>query len=130
MSGIFDGEEVISVYTRAQAIADGVLVDVTPMANEAGFRTPVALTSAVWSNCVRVPDGVRGQDEDGRLWDVLWMCRLLISRAREQSDEILFKVHVRNNNRRGVPPMVSLKAVIGPGDAGEAVITIMMEDED
>ena len=30
--------EVISVYTRAQALAHGVLVDAGPMAREAGFR--------------------------------------------------------------------------------------------
>ncbi len=30
--------EVISTYTRAQAIQDGVLVDVSAMAREAGFK--------------------------------------------------------------------------------------------
>ncbi len=34
---------VISVYTRAQAIEDGVLVDVSETAREAGFRIPVAV---------------------------------------------------------------------------------------
>jgi type I site-specific restriction endonuclease len=29
--------EVISTYTRAQALEDGVLVDAGPMAEEAGF---------------------------------------------------------------------------------------------
>ena len=37
---------VISCYSRAQAIEDGVLVDVTNMAREAGFKWPVALTHA------------------------------------------------------------------------------------
>ena len=35
---------VISTYTRAQAIEDGVLVDVGSTAQEAGFKWPVALT--------------------------------------------------------------------------------------
>ena len=35
---------VISAYTRQQAIADGVLVDVTTTASEAGFAIPVAVT--------------------------------------------------------------------------------------
>ena len=39
--------EIIFSYTRAQAIADRVLVDVTPTALEAGFRFPVAATSAL-----------------------------------------------------------------------------------
>ena len=37
--------EVISTYTRAQAIEDGVLVDAGPMAKEAGFNWPVVLTA-------------------------------------------------------------------------------------
>lgn len=37
--------EVISVYTRAQALADGVLIDAGPMAREAGFRWLTAITA-------------------------------------------------------------------------------------
>ena len=42
-------ETVISQYTRAQAIEDGVLIDVSKMAKEAGFTIPVAVTAAVWN---------------------------------------------------------------------------------
>ena len=38
----------LSAYTRAQAIADGILVDVSETAREAGFNIPVALTRTVW----------------------------------------------------------------------------------
>ena len=48
---------VIFSYTRAQAIADGVLIDVSELAKEAGFRFPVAVTAGVWAECVAVPDG-------------------------------------------------------------------------
>ena len=44
--------EVIYAYTRAEAIADGVLIDVTETAKEVGFRLPVALTAAAWADCV------------------------------------------------------------------------------
>ena len=68
--------EVIYRYTRAQAIEDGVLVDVSETAREAGFRWPVAMTSAAWADCVAwsEEDNQRqvNQDESGRLWDVLW----------------------------------------------------------
>ena len=40
--------DVISTYTRAQAIEDGVLIDAGNIAQEAGFQWPVAVTSAVW----------------------------------------------------------------------------------
>jgi hypothetical protein len=39
-------------------------------------------------------------------------------------------VHVRNDNREGTPPLVRLKAVSGPGDDGEPVVTVMLPDED
>jgi hypothetical protein len=48
--------EVISVYTRAQALADGVLIDAGAMAREAGFRWPVAITAGAWSDCVTWSD--------------------------------------------------------------------------
>lgn len=44
---------VIYSYTRAEAIADHVLIDVSETAWEAGFKWPVALTHAVWEDCSR-----------------------------------------------------------------------------
>jgi hypothetical protein len=85
-------------YLRAQAIADGVLVDVSETAKEAGFRIPVALTRAVWAEYVEVPDRVVGQDIAGRLWDVLWMARNAIGRSKGDGPELLFQLHVRNSN--------------------------------
>jgi hypothetical protein len=121
--------EVISAYTRRQAIADGELVDVTEMAQEAGFRIPVGLTRAAWVRCVQVPEGVEGQDESGRLWDVLWMCRSEISRKSHIS-ELLFQLHVRDDNREGGPPLVTLRAVCGTNDDGSPCLTILLPDED
>jgi hypothetical protein len=37
---------------------------------------------------------------------------------------------VRNDNRSGTPPLVRLKALCGPGDQGEPVITVMLPEED
>jgi hypothetical protein len=59
--------EVIYSYTRAQAVADGVQVEVTSIAREAGIRFPVFLTRTVFDAYVTVPPGVSGQDEAGRL---------------------------------------------------------------
>ena len=38
-------QEVIYTYTRAQALEDGVLIDVSQMAKEAGFRLPAVITA-------------------------------------------------------------------------------------
>ena len=65
-----------------------------------------------------------------RLWDVLTMLRFAIRGQRGDTSEVRFAVHVRNDNRRRTPPLVRLKAVCGPGDQGEPVLTVMMPDED
>lgn len=119
--------DVIHRYTRQEAIADGFLIDVTNTAKEAGFSYPVALTTAVWADYVAVPDGVEGQDEVGRLWDILWMLRAEI-RRRPSGSVIRFVVLVRNDERE--PQTVTLKSVCGPGDNAEPVITVMLPDED
>ena len=50
--------EVIFSYTRAQAIADRVLIDVTPTALKAGFRFPVAVTAALMAALDMIPAAV------------------------------------------------------------------------
>src|SRR5438552_2545733 len=107
----FDEAEIIYSYTRKQALADGEQIDVSEVAREAGLKFPVYLTRAVWENYVRVPDGVQCQDEKGRLWDVVWMLRC--AARRTGGAEMLFRLHVRNDNRDCTPPLVTLKAVCG-----------------
>ena len=55
---------VIYAYSRSQAVADGVQVDVTKTAQEAGIKFPMFLTRAVFDNYFAVPPDVSGQDED------------------------------------------------------------------
>jgi hypothetical protein len=43
---------------------------------------------------------------------------------------VAFALHVRNDNRGRMPPLVRLKAVCGSGDGGEPVVTVMAPDED
>ena len=126
---MFTKDDIIHTYTRAQAVEDGVLVDVTGTAREAGFVIPVAVTAAVWENCVRVSEGVACQSEAGRLWDVLNLLRYAIRRGGGRA-ELLFRLHVRNDNDEGEPPLVTLKAVCGPGDDPSPCLTIMLPDED
>jgi len=69
-----NGEFVlIAAYSRAQAIEDGVLVDVTEQAKQAGIKAPVALTRAVWDRYVELSPAANkaGNDTTGRLWDFL-----------------------------------------------------------
>ena len=122
--------EIIYSYTRKQAIADGFQVDVTATAKEAGIKFPMFLTRAVFDAFVAVPEAVTGQDEAGRLWDVVWMLRFAILKAQPGQSRLPFALYVRNDNR--APRLVKLVAMCGPldMDAPEPAITVMMPDED
>lgn len=121
---------VIYSYTRKQALADGFQVEVTATAQEAGIRFPVFLTRTVFDAFVTVPGGVPGQDEAGRLWDIVWMLRFAIRKAAQGQDRLPFALYVRNDNR--APRLVKLVASCGPLDIDDPqpAITVMMPDED
>lgn len=121
-----EGFEVISRYTREDALEDGVLIDATEQAAEVGFKIPVALTGNCWARCVAVPEPLEGQqDVDGRLWDVLYMA-LLAACALADTDLVTFRISVLGIGEAGYITRrePQLWAKIGPGDEGEPVITI------
>lgn len=123
--------EVIHSYTRAQAYADGVLIDVTETAREAGLLRNTAITTAAWAESVAWNHG-GGQDEKGRLWDVVYMAYVAIVQSRRNPRSELVYTLYRVPNERGAeePERISLKLVIGPGDHMEPVLTIMCPNED
>lgn len=130
LSLLFSDTPVIYAYTRAKALESGSLVDVSDLARDAGFSVPVALTAAVWADCVTWDQQreVAPQDETGRLWDVLSMARLA-ARNQINTDRVTFSVlRIVSGHLR--PSLVRLAVLISPGDQGEPVITIMQAEED
>jgi hypothetical protein len=143
---MFDEFDLISTYTRAQAIADGQLVDLTDAKDSAGrrlspFKWPVAMTATAFGQAIsagsewkREADGSETlvlpgfQDFAGRVWDVFWMLLVAI-RQSPSGDTVPFAVSILTdgNHQRET---VHLKSICGPGDDGEPVITIMLPDED
>jgi len=128
--------DVVYAYTRADAIRDGALVAVPPdLARQAGFTVPVAVTAAVWDlidpgNLEEMP----GQSIEGRLWDLLWLCGCA-ARATRHTDTVIFRCSfLFAREERGVEiaeqKVQVLRAVCGPGDQGEPVVTIMLRGED
>lgn len=127
--------DVISTYARAQAIDDGVLIDAGPMAKEAGYRWPVELTAAVWSDCVDWTDADSEaqvhQDESGRLYDVLIMGAYAIRARGDGGDRLNFTLYrVPRDGVSTEPELVALKLIVGPGDDGRPVMTILLLQED
>jgi len=128
----FAGAEVVFNYTRAQAIEDGVLIDVTETAKEAGFKVPTAISLNVYEEVVLPPAlaAEQGESEAGRLWDVLWMCSLAVRQAnrRPDRDEVRFKVIA--TDAEGEKAVHRLYVKSHGGDNGEHVLTVMCEGED
>ena len=120
----FWGEPIHS-YSRAEAIADGVLVDMTEWASSSkgflgGFTIPVAMTQALWATVNSIPERARHQDVRGRAHDVLFMASMAARRHREASTgrfEVLLDVDAGQKT-------LTLLLVVGPGDQGEPVATI------
>ncbi|WP_026821119.1 DUF6573 family protein [Arthrobacter castelli] len=133
--GLFDDAEIIHRYTREQAINDGVLRDVTETATEAGFQFPVALTAAAWADAVAWnPHNGAGQDEDGRLWDVVFMAAIEARRSPASEEDANRRtytiVRVPNIDGAADPTERELVLHIGPGDTAEPVLTILLPGED
>lgn len=124
----FFGGPIFS-YSRQQALDDGVLVDVSKMAKEAGFKYPVAVTRSVWDGLI-VPDETSrqvGQDEQGRLWDVFFLLRGAIQQDSGGSEvrfSVIFLFQGTDHRK------VTLKSVCGPDDDLAPCITIMLPEED
>lgn len=120
--------ELISEYTREQALKDRVLIDVTQMAKEAGFNCNVAVTAALWHDITHGPSKNQS-DINGRLWDVLFMLYLQIKKNGNRQ-RIDYDLIMPVPGVTGKDNLYRLYSLAGPGDEGELVITILKPNED
>jgi hypothetical protein len=119
--------EVISVYTRKQAIEDGVLVDLSGLfPNDTRiYKYPVACTMTVWGMIEDACERTR-EDAGAYVWDLCWMSANMMAVVKDDGDMRLFRCAIPLGGKAKL-----FKVVVGPGDDGvEPVITIMMPDED
>ena len=113
--------ELIYSYSRAQALADGMLVDVSERARRHGIRYPTACTHGVQALIEAIEDPhptLRHIQVLGRTGAVLEAMLAAIRQARG-TDRVHF-----------VALGAALWAQCGPGDTAAPVITIMLEGED
>ena len=85
---------VIYTYTRAQAIEDAVLIDITADAKATGFKVHTVVTDNLYRQYVEVPtglDGSYGQSRAGRLHDLLTLA-MFAARSSKGTDRVYFKV--------------------------------------
>ena len=114
--------ETIYSYSRAQAIEDGVLIDLNHVDSiRQHWKHPFACTSAVWSILEEALQQA-GQDVGGIFHDISTMAKLAIQDARE-AQQVLFTVIIGRRTH-------FLKLHIGPGDTAAPVLTLMLPYED
>lgn len=120
---------LIFSYTRKMAIEDGVLIDVTANAKEVGFSLHTVVTDNLFHGYVVPPAGLDGEGQSmlGRLHDLLMLARVAAG-GQPDGDRVSFKVAFLM--RPGHLETVQVILHIGPGDHGEAVLTLMLPEDD
>ena len=116
---------VIHSYSRAEAIEDGVLIDLTGNfpSDTRLFKWPVACTSRVWER-MEAAAQKQGNDLGLCVWDICYMAIHGVI-SRPDPSMVIFQVALPLGG-----PLETLKMVCGPGDHGEPVLTVMLPDED
>jgi len=127
MSEIFG--EMISTYSRAEAIEDGVLVDMNKghfdEVTKGIYSIPVAVTSAVFAIIKRAAENPRTCNDWKGIWhDMVHMSRVYMDK---KASSFLFPCTITGAGR---VRKFYFKSVIGGGDNGEPVITFMLPNED
>lgn len=121
---LFEDFETIFTYTRAQAIADGVLVThpVEQLRVEYKISYPCAMTCDLLSEIVAALGDENKTALEWAIWDMLTMFRHAAKNSI-YAHEIFFEFAVGEK-------LIALKAHCGPGDNLEPVLTFMLPHED
>lgn len=110
---------------RRWAIEAGALIDVTEEARGAGFKVPVAITVAVWHDCIAwsAPSHEHSAEniQATRLATVLLAAAKVSRGGQGEADFIVSRVPQLGGNHLQT---VRLKIKIAPGDTPAPVITI------
>ena len=97
---------IVSCYSRTQALADGVLIDISEIAYQSGFRLPTAITATLNAEL---------GSEEATLELLYRFLQEIVTRKKFNDEEIVLE-NIRDDD-----------AIlhIGPGDRGEPVLTLM-----
>ncbi len=120
--------EVITVYTRKQALADQVLIDITDVARPNGFKVPTAVTAGLWAIVTPTEElEALGEALESRLRKVLLLLFLEIRKAAKDCDSISFSVDFQTAPNR--IETFELLAVMGPDDDLKPCLTIGLPED-
>ena len=120
---------VISVYTRKQAIEDGVLINITEAARQSGFKLPFSITSNLHQKYVVPPQEVQdipGQSEEERLARLLNQA-CLAAFSEKQSNHAVFGMLFLMEPEKF--QNTDIWMIIDGGDDGQPVLTLMLPED-
>lgn len=123
-----DNLEILDSYSRAQAIEEGFLIDVSEWAKASGFKFPAAFTDTLYNSIEESAKGP-GQSVRGIAMDIFSMLLLKVKLTGGRESTLMFEVLIWDIIKRK-PVLKKLKAVVGPGDTPAPVLTIMFRGED
>lgn len=110
---------------RAQALLDGLLIDVSSTAQAAGVQYTVAVTARLWADILAIPEPYRDvQDVLGRLWDVVWQARWATLRGTD--GPVVYQLVMPVDDQDSY----QIKLVVDRDDNGAPCITLMRVDEE
>lgn len=120
---------VIFNYTRAQAIEQGSLIDVSKDALACGIILPIAVTKAVWKKCIALLGEEVSSKERNRIRYVLGDLFLVLPGWRETPQPKCFFSTTLPDDQKGFF-VIRLKACCLTDDNGEPVLTVMLPEEE
>lgn len=131
---MFRDFEIVHSYSRAEAIADQALYDLSarfPEQTRQLFKYNVCCTAAVWAIIEQGAAAGNGNSEAGIVWDLLWMSQKGVVQEIDATQR-LFNCIITGagGNRFARNQTYTFRAVCGPGDDCEPVITILLPGED
>lgn len=121
---MFTEKDLIYKYTRREALDDGILIDISNMGREVGYKYPIAITLNVDDIINKAVANERYNDYNGVLWDILTMSKHPTKRIDETSH--YFQVIITGVGRKHYHEFIIR---CHPGDDLEPVLTIMCPEE-
>ena len=122
-------DDIISRYTRAEAIEDGTLIDLTKEAAVIGYKIPVAVTATLYHRYLNPDEEAMdlGQTLQGRIHDLLTD---LIHEIRKDGTRCRVRITESFLMNEKTIDKPQIDCAIDGGDDGNPVITIMFPGED
>lgn len=130
-NNIASSENIIFSYTVEDGVKDGQFIHMDELAKEAGIKYKTVFSNNLYYSYItpQKKDAERGQDLEGRAWDVFTMFKYAIKAKTDSGDKRLsFEVIFVDNGKQAT---VTLVAVIQAyNDTGEPCLTFFLPEDD